>query len=327
MPTKTATLAKSITKAGSKQTYFIARWLVDKDLRNDCYRAYAYFRWADDVIDVASRSRDERISFIKRQKELVDRLYRNERADCLVPEEEILADLISHDRGQESGLHSFIHNFLAVLEFDAHRKGRFISSRELANYSMCLSRAVTDGIQYFIGNGHPYPRGDDRYQAVLAAHITHMLRDMIPDLAVGFINIPDEYLQTHAISPHEVGSPPFRSWVRERVALARRYVREGKRYLDGLEVLRCKIAGYWYCARYEGVLNTIERDGYTLRASYHERRRLSTWLKIAWLGVPVTLRHVAHRMPSSGLDLPSSWRNHSQLEFKSEEQKASRDIP
>ncbi len=131
--------------------------------------------------------------------------------------------------------------------------------------------------------------------AATAAHITHMLRDMVLDTADGYINIPREYLEAHGISPEDVDSPPFRAWVQGRVEKARQYFREGKRYLDELDVLRCKIAGYWYCARFEGVLDTIERDGYILRAVYNERRKLSTWLKMAWLGVSVTLRHIARR--------------------------------
>ena len=37
-------LAQSITRAGSKQTYYTARLLVDRELVSDFYRAYAYFR-------------------------------------------------------------------------------------------------------------------------------------------------------------------------------------------------------------------------------------------------------------------------------------------
>jgi phytoene/squalene synthetase len=122
-----------------------------------------------------------------------------------------------------------------------------------------------------------------------------MLRDMVLDTADGYINIPREYLEAHGISPEDVDSPPFRAWVRDRVEQARGYFREGKRYLDELDVLRCKIAGYWYCGRFEGVLDTIERDGYVLRAVYNERRKLSTWLKMVWLGFSVTLQHIARR--------------------------------
>ena len=83
----TATLARSITWAGSKQTYYTAHLMVDRDLVGDFYRAYAYFRWVDDFIDIYSQSDDERISFISRQRELINRLYRNERPDNLTPEE------------------------------------------------------------------------------------------------------------------------------------------------------------------------------------------------------------------------------------------------
>jgi len=291
----TAALARSITWASSKQTYYTARLMVDKDLVDDCYRAYAYFRWADDVIDISSPSSDERISFIKRQRELIDRLYKGERPDDLTWEEQMIADLISHDRGEKSGLESFIRNFLAVIEFDAYRKGRLISQQELTWYSNRLGKSVTDGIQYFIGNGHPYPVNEYRYLAATAAHIVHQLRDMLADIAEGFINIPAEYLEAHNIDLEDVDSPPFRAWVQDRVTQARQYFSEGKRYLDELNVLRCKIVGYWYCARFEGVLDAIERDGYMLRASYSERRNLSTWLKIGWLAISVALRHVARR--------------------------------
>jgi phytoene/squalene synthetase len=295
MVNATAALAQSITWASSKQTYYTARLMVDKELVDDCYRAYAYFRWADDVIDVESRSSQERISFIQRQRELIERLYRNERPHDLTPEEEIVADLIRHGKEENNKLGSYIRNFLAVIEFDAHRKGRFISQNELTWYSDCLGKSVTDRIQYFVGNDHRYPVAEDRYLAATAAHITHMLRDMVEDIAEGFINIPQEYLEAHDISPRDMDSPPFRAWVRERVGLARKYFEEGKRYLNELDVLRCKIVAHWYCARFEGVLDAIERDGYVLRPEYNERRKLATWLKIARLGVSLVLQHAAHR--------------------------------
>ncbi len=117
--TDTAALARSITKSSSKQSYLTARLLADRDLGDDCMRAYAYFRWADDMIDVSFQSSTDRTVFIARQKQLIDALYRGERPTDITPEEEMLADLVAHDRGPDSGLRSFIHNFMAVIEFDA----------------------------------------------------------------------------------------------------------------------------------------------------------------------------------------------------------------
>ena len=295
MTQNTADLARAFTRSGSKQTYYTIRLMVDRDLVHDCYRAYGYFRWADDIVDATASTDAERVSFIRRQKELINRLYRNERPDNLTPEEEIVADLIGHDRGENSFLQSYIRNFLAIIEFDAHRRGRLVSQDELTCYSKCLGKATTDGISYFIGNGHLYPAGEGRYLGATAAHIVHMLRDMVEDTADGYINIPREHLEAHGISPADLDSPAFRAWVRGRVELAREYFREGKRYLDDLDVLRCKLAGYWYCARYEGTLDTIERDGYILRTEYNERRRLCAWLKMARLGLSVTFRHIVRR--------------------------------
>ena len=53
MTQSTARLARSITWASSKQSYLTARLLADRDLADDCLRAYAYFRWADDMIDIS----------------------------------------------------------------------------------------------------------------------------------------------------------------------------------------------------------------------------------------------------------------------------------
>ena len=319
MTDTSAALAKSITLMGSKQTYFIARMMVDKDLTNDFFRAYAYFRWADDIIDAptsldapaesevktsidgSAQTRSQQIAFINRQKVLIESLYRNERPEDMQPEEEILADLIKNDRGEDSGLQSFIRNMFAIIEFDALRSGSVISKEQLTWYTNCLAISVTDGLQYFIGNGQAYPDSDGRYLAAKGAHIAHLLRDTAQDTSDGFINVPREYLDANGIKLEDVDSLPYRAWVQSRTKMARDYFREGKHYLDHLEVLRCKIVGYWYCARFEGVLGTIERDDYILRTEYNERRRLSVWLKLAWLSVSITLRHIVHRVRRGSL--------------------------
>ena len=138
---------------------------------------------------------------------------------------------------------------------------------------------------------HAYPDGENRYLAATAAHITHMLRDMRSDISEGYINIPTEYIDDHDLNLEDVGNPAFRAWVRNRVELARVYFSKGKQYLDQLSVLRCKIAGYWYCARFETILYIIERDDYVLRADYGQRRSFINWLKIAGVAVSVTIRH------------------------------------
>lgn len=294
---RSARLARSITWSGSKHSYFIARLFVDRHLVDDCYRAYGYFRWADDVVDDSALSQEERLSFIQRQQDLVQCLYQRQPSGHLTPEEEIIADLILHDEGDNSVLRSFILGFLDILEFDARRKGKPIDQWELRWYSQHLGRTVTDGIQYFVGNNRHYPESEHRHLAATGAHITHMLRDMVQDIPNGFVNIPNEHLEARSFSANDMKSAAFRAWVRQQVDLARPYFRQGKRYIDGLDVLRCKLVASWYCVRFECVLDAIERDGYVLRSKYSERRNPSTLIRMLRDGLRVTFEHFA-RSPS-----------------------------
>jgi len=271
--------------------------MVDKELEEDFLRAYAYFRWVDDVIDASSRSRDEQFTFIKQQKQLIDRLYRNESVSDLTPEEDMLAVLIHNDKKENSGLQSFIRNMFALIEFDVYRRGKTINQEELDRYSDFFARSAMDGILYFIGNDAQYPCTGDRYKTFYGAHIAHLLRDTYEDLDNGFINIPSDYFKEHGIGPEDIESMPYRNWVKTRVEFARQCFAEAKSYLNELDVLRAKIVGYWYISRFESMLDTIERDDYIIRPVYNERRNLNTFLKVFGYGIALSLKHTIVQIP------------------------------
>ena len=299
----TAKLARNITWNSSKQTYYTANLLVDRGMEDNCYRAYSYFRWADNVIDDKCQTRSERMDFISRQIHLVSEFCEGKQIAGLCPEEELIADLIHHDAEGSCGLRSYVRNFLSILEFDAFRKDYLISAKELTWYSNRLGVAVTDCIQHFIGRDHTYPEDERRYLAATAAHIVHMLRDMLDDIQEGYINIPKEYLAENGMAPEDLHSLAalcepviLRGFVKGQIELARCYFGLGKEYLDTLDVLRCKLAGHLYCLRFEGVMDTIESDGYILRAEYAERHKLSTIFKVVELVVSVSVRHVVQKI-------------------------------
>jgi phytoene/squalene synthetase len=197
----------------------------------------------------------------------------------------MLADLIHNDPDMSSGLYAYLQHMLAVMAFDAGRRGRWISAPELAEYTFHLATAVTEALHYFIGHCFFSPHNEARYLAASAAHITHMLRDTFEDNAAGYYNIPGEYLERHRLAPQDVECKPYRAWVSERVHLAREQIQAGKEYLTQVESLRCRIAGYAYLARFEVVLEVIEREGFNLRAEYRERKRLGAWIKVCWSAV------------------------------------------
>ncbi len=279
------TLASSITKAASKQTYYTIRFLVDRDRVEDAYRAYAYFRWVDDVLDADSGSRPERSAFLERQKSLLESLYRGESPRDVDIQENMLVELVQHDQEKNSGLQSYLRNMMLVMDFDAGRRGRLISQTELNEYTHWLAIAVIECIHYFIGHDDFAPRDETRYLAVSAAHIAHMLRDTYDDKQVGYFNISSEVLKANHIGLEDVHSDAYRAWVKSRVVLAREYFEAGKDYFTRVQNLRCRLACFAYTARFEWLLDTIEMEGYHLRPQYNERKSMGAGLKMSWLAL------------------------------------------
>ena len=146
-------LGARITKAASRQSYYTVRFLVDRELVTEAYQAYAYFRWVDDWLDEPTRERSDRLAFVRRQSALIDACYRHKAIQTATAEESMLAALVQKDAGKNSGLQAYIRNMMAVMTFDAERRGRLISHDELNRYALGLATAVTEALHYFIGHG------------------------------------------------------------------------------------------------------------------------------------------------------------------------------
>jgi phytoene/squalene synthetase len=277
------TPASSITKAASNQTFYTIRFLVDRERIDDAYRAYGYFRWVDDVIDADLGSGLERRAFVKRQESLLEKCYRGEALKDANIQEKMLVELVQHDYEKNSGLQLYLHNMMQVMDFDARRRGRLISQFKLNQYTRWLASAVTEAIHYFIGHDDFAPYDETRYLAVSAAHITHMLRDTFTDVRTGYYNIPREVLEENHIGPQDVQSDAYRNWVKSRVQLARKYFKSGKGHFARVQNPRCRLACFAYIARFEWLLDTLEREGYCLRPEYNERESLGTKCRIGLL--------------------------------------------
>jgi hypothetical protein len=277
--------AFAITKAASKQTYYTIRFLVDCERVEDAYRAYGYFRWVDDILDADSGSESERRAFVERQKSLLESCYRGESPQDVNIQEKMLVELVQRNQDTNSGLEVYLRNMMQVMDFDVRRRGRLVSQAELNEYTRWLASAVTEAMHYFIGNGAFAPQEETRYLAVSAAHITHMLRDTFDDLQAGYYNIPLEVLEANHLGPQDVHSDSYRAWVKSRVQLAREYFAAGRCYLARVQNRRCRLAGFAYTARFEWLLDTIEREGYSLRPQYRESKSIGTGLRMSGLAL------------------------------------------
>jgi hypothetical protein len=275
-----AALAAAITRQASRQTFYTIRYLADRSLTADAYRAYAYFRWVDDVVDQSALTQAERLAFLAQQQEIIARCYQGQWPAGLSPEERLVADLIHAHQAKNGGLKIYLHEMMAVMRFDAERQGRLISQSELDEYTRALATAVTEALHYFIGHDDAAPQNESRYLAVTGAHITHMLRDAVEDTAVGYYNIPREVLERRAIAPTDLHHEAYRAWVGEQAQAARRCFAAGRNYLARVENGRCRLAGYAYIGRFELVLDLIEKEGCRLRAAYPERKSKRAALKL-----------------------------------------------
>ena len=297
-------LAASITKAASLQTYTTIRFLVDRERVDDAYRAYAYFRWVDDVLDAPAGTGPERQAFLERQKSLLESCYRGQALRDTNLQENLLVELTQGDREKNSGLQSYLRHMMLVMDFDTRRRGRWISQVELNEYTRWLAVAVTEALHYFIGHDDFTPHDETRYLAVSAAHITHMLRDTCDDMQAGYYNIPREVLDAQHIWPQELHSAAYRAWVKSRVQLAHEYFAAGKAYFERVQNPRGRLAGFAYIGRFEWLLETIEREGYHLRPEYPERKSLGTGLRMGWLTLSSMLNLRGAAVPSQPIASP-----------------------
>jgi hypothetical protein len=273
----TPTLASELTKAASKQTYYTIRLLADRERMQDAFRAYAYFRWVDDLLDAESPSNPaasdaRRRWFVQRQQSLLDRCLRGETPLHANLHEAMLVDLVRNASPADGALEAYLRNMMLVMEFDVRRRGHLVSQAELNQYTGWLATAVTEAMHHFIGNGTAAPADDTRYMAVSGAHILHMLRDTFEDVRAGYFNVPCELLEANAIGPEEVHSDAYRSWVAARVKLASACLDAGRSYFARVEDRRHRLAGLAYMARFDWLIDTLEREGFRLRPAYRERR-------------------------------------------------------
>jgi len=119
---------------------------------------------------------------------------------------------------------------------------------------------------------------------------------MLEDIPNGMVNIPLEAFDEPGMRIDNLDTEAFHLWVRSQVQIARQAFEEGQGYIDSIKVLRCKLAGVWYLARFECILDAIEGEGYKLRPAYPERCSPVAWWKMMGLGLRVIVGHSASQV-------------------------------
>jgi phytoene/squalene synthetase len=287
--TASAKLAEIITRNASRQSYLTIKALVPQERRADAFRAYAYYRWVDDLLDGEDLNQAQRGEFLASQGQLLSDCLSDHPPHDLCAEELLLVELTQGKLKGDPGLEMYLRDMMDVMAFDVTRRGRRIDSSQLSWYSRHLATAVTEAVYTFMGDWCGAPRIVERYFAADAAHIAHMLRDMHEDLETGYINIPIDVIPGERVDTKILKQESVKRWVHGRVELARRYFKEGDEYLRTIKNPRCRMAGAWYATRFVGVLDAIEREDYVLRRDYSDCRNNGMMLRMLWGGVKAAL--------------------------------------
>jgi hypothetical protein len=192
----------------------------------------------------------------------------------------MLVELARHADQTDPRLVAYLRNMMLVMEFDVRRRGRLVTRRELDDYTRWLAVAVADAMHHFIGNVAAAPCDETRYQAVTGAHIVHMLRDTCADVRAGYFNVPREVLEASSIGPSDLRCDAYRAWVKERVFLARACFDAGRSYFANVESRRHRLAGIAYMARFEWLMEALERNDFMVQEDYAEQRSLAFGMRI-----------------------------------------------
>jgi phytoene/squalene synthetase len=138
----------------------------------------------------------------------------------------------------------------------------------------------------------------DKYDEGIGCKLVHLLRDFIEDFSQGYVNISQDDIERYRINLDNINDDKFRAWVKDKVGLAKKYFRKGKRNLSNSRHLRYKIATYLYCAKYEDVLTRIEKDNYHLRLVYKRttREKAQFLYKLVAVILSTLKEHYLHKL-------------------------------
>ena len=165
---------------------------------------------------------------------------------------------------------------------------RYQTLDELLTYC----RRVAGVVGWMIAPISGFSGGNDTFERALkmgmAMQLTNILRDVGEDLERDRIYLPQELLDRHGVTEHDLRagriSPNYVALLRELSALARRYYCEGWRGLSRLHG-PAGFAVALAAASYEGILGKLERNGFDnfqKRAIVPGREKLAMIPRVWW---------------------------------------------
>lgn len=207
-------------------------------------RVYGYFRWADDIVDAPGRDPARVAAFVVAQRALIA----GERAPADPPEAALCAALEEPTWG--SALRPVVTGMWEALAFDAARGPAPIAADALDRQVAHVGDAYLSALWICSGAAGAPPPG--LFALSRAATLTHVLRDLRVDLALGYTNLPPGVDVTN--------SGAVAAWVLARCDDAKARFAEGARSLPEVRPWRTRWLVGAFAWRYERVLAEVRRS-------------------------------------------------------------------
>lgn len=179
--------ASRTTHEANPKTWWLLGALLPAQGRRLFFALYAYFRWADDIIDAPDRDPAAVEQFCARQSALIRAALSGAPVRAAHTAEETLAAALRESR-EAPLVRSSVRLMWDALVADAQRGAAPVSAETLRDQIDRIGDAYTAALLHCLGMAAcPDPR---LWWLARAATATHHLRDLLEDRQLGYANIP-----------------------------------------------------------------------------------------------------------------------------------------
>jgi hypothetical protein len=163
---------------------------------------------------------------------------------------------IEEDRKNGSRLQSMIMGFLEAITWDVERRNKIVNQLELDRYSLLLGRSYSEGLLYGLKLNPCEPIFMiPKTICGIAAHWSHLLRDLNEDLKLGYINISDDEIKQYSINLNYPQT--LRPWIRAKCYRTLDMFVEGRKSRNLLPTHKARLVFDLNCLKHISVINKI----------------------------------------------------------------------
>ena len=240
--------AAGVVRGNSTATWALLRLFGSRRGADRFFLVYAYFRWADDIVDAPGRDPAKVRAFAAEQ-----RAFRQELpADTGSPAERCLVQALASSA--DPRLRLAVSTMAEALDFDAGRAAEPLTVLELQAQIRRVGDAYTQALLHATEVRGPVP--DPVFLLARAATATHHLRDLLIDQDLGYFNLPRAHAEAHGLPTHGLTAQQLGGYFLARAELIRPLFAQGRRALASLP-LRARLLLSLFAWRYERVLDRL----------------------------------------------------------------------